>query len=103
MVTDRTGLLLDPYFSATKVKWLLDNVEGARAKAGTLKFGTIDSYLIWRLTGGARHVTDATNAARTMLYNIRDGAWDKDICALLDVPPIPCCPKCWTAPPPLAR
>ena len=72
-VTEKTGLLLDPYFSGTKLKWLLDNVEGARAdaKAGKLMFGTVDSYLIWKLSGGVSHVTDATNAARTMLYNIR--------------------------------
>ena len=88
MVTEKTGLLLDPYFSSTKVKWLLDNVEGARARAaqGDLLFGTMDSYLIWRLTGGKAHVTDATNAARTMLYNIREGAWDAEICELLDIP-----------------
>jgi len=88
MISARTGLLLDPYFSGTKLKWLLDHVEGARAKAerGELLFGTVDSYLIWRLTDGAAHVTDATNAARTLLYDIRKGAWDADICALLNVP-----------------
>ena len=88
MITHRTGLLLDPYFSATKVKWILDHVEGARdkARAGRLAFGTVDSYLIWQLTGGRAHVTDATNAARTMLYNIRKGCWDKEICTLLDIP-----------------
>ena len=88
MISARTGLLLDPYFSGTKLKWLLDHVEGARAKAerGELLFGTVDSYLIWRLTDGAAHVTDATNAARTLLYDIRKGAWDADICALLDIP-----------------
>jgi len=88
MITARTGLLLDPYFSATKVKWLLDNVDGARdlARAGRLAFGTVDTFLIWRLTGGRSHVTDATNAARTMLYDIGRGAWDADICALLDIP-----------------
>lgn len=87
-ITHKTGLLLDPYFSGTKVKWLLDNVAGAREKAeqGKLAFGTIDSFLIWRLTGGKKHVTDATNAARTMLYNIRQGCWDAELCALLDVP-----------------
>lgn len=87
-ITYKTGLLLDPYFSGTKLKWLLDNVEGARAKAqaGDLLFGTVDCYLIWRLTGGKVHATDATNAARTLMYNIRDGHWDADICALLDVP-----------------
>jgi hypothetical protein len=88
MVTHRTGLLLDPYFSGTKVKWLLDHVEGARARAerGELLFGTVDCFLIWKLTGGRVHATDATNAARTLLYNIRTGAWDADICALLGVP-----------------
>ncbi len=88
MVTESTGLLLDPYFSATKLKWLLDNVEGARAaaEAGDLLFGTVDTYLIWRLTDGAVHTTDATNAARTMLYDIRAGRWSEEICALLDVP-----------------
>lgn len=87
-VTARTGLLLDPYFSATKLRWILENVEGARARAeaGDLLFGTIDSFLIWRLTGGARHVTDATNAARTMLYNIVEGCWDKTLMSLLDIP-----------------
>ena len=88
LISARTGLLLDPYFSGTKLAWLLDHVEGARAKAerGELLFGTVDSYLIWRLTDGAAHVTDATNAARTLLYDIRKGAWDADICALLNVP-----------------
>ena len=88
MITARTGLLLDPYFSATKAKWLLDTIPGARARAGRgeLAFGTVDSYLIWHLTGGRRHVTDATNAARTMLYNIKTGAWDADICAVMGVP-----------------
>jgi len=88
MITARTGLLLDPYFSATKVAWLLDHVAGARARAarGELAFGTVDSFLIWKLTGGRVHATDATNAARTMLYNIRDGRWDADLCALLRVP-----------------
>ena len=88
MVTERTGLLLDPYFSATKLKWLLDNVEGARARAqaGELAFGTIDSWVIWNLTGGQSHLTDATNAARTMLYDIRKGRWSKTMCDLLDIP-----------------
>jgi glycerol kinase len=88
MITARTGLLLDPYFSATKVKWLLDNVEGARARAmrGELAFGTVDSFLIWKLTGGRTHATDATNAARTMLYDIRKGTWDAEICGLLGIP-----------------
>jgi glycerol kinase len=88
LFTARTGLLLDPYFSATKVKWILDTVEGARARAarGDLMFGTVDSYLIWKLTGGQVHATDATNAARTMLYDIGAGKWDADICAILDIP-----------------
>ena len=88
MITARTGLLLDPYFSATKVKWLLDHVPGARARAsrGDLAFGTVDNWLIWNLTGGKVHATDATNAARTMLYNIRTGGWDAEICGLLDIP-----------------
>lgn len=83
-VTARTGLLLDPYFSATKLKWVLD--QGARDRAGDLLAGTIDTYLIWRLTGGRVHATDATNAARTMLYNIHDGAWDDDLLRLFDIP-----------------
>jgi glycerol kinase len=88
MITARTGLLLDPYFSGTKVKWLLDHTPGARARAarGELAFGTVDSFLIWKLTGGRVHATDATNASRTMLFNIATGAWDADLCALLDVP-----------------
>ncbi len=88
MITARTGLLLDPYFSATKVKWLLDHVEGARARAqrGALMFGTVDTYLIWKLTGARTHATDASNAARTMLYNIATGQWDAEICGLLDIP-----------------
>ncbi|MER2510368.1 MAG: glycerol kinase GlpK [Amaricoccus sp.] len=88
MIARKTGLLLDPYFSGTKLRWLLDNVEGARARAaaGELLFGTIDTFLIWRLTGGAVHATDATNAARTLLYDIREGRWDAEICGLLGVP-----------------
>ena len=88
MVTERTGLLLDPYFSGTKVKWLLDHVEGARERAerGELAFGTVDSFLIWRLTGGKVHATDATNASRTLLYNIGTNQWDDALCALLGVP-----------------
>jgi len=90
MVTDRTGLLLDPYFSGTKLKWILDNVEGARtrAEAGELLFGTVDSYLIWNLTGGKVHATDATNAARTLLYDIRKGRWSSAMCDLLDIPQV---------------
>ncbi len=88
MISSRTGLLLDPYFSGTKLKWLLDHVDGARARAeaGELAFGTVDSWLIWNLTGGKVHATDATNAARTLLYNIAENRWDADICALLDIP-----------------
>lgn len=87
-LASKTGLLLDPYFSASKVKWLLDEVEGARALAeqGKLAFGTIDSFLIWRLTGGERHVTDTTNASRTNLYNIHDLKWDPELLALFNVP-----------------
>jgi glycerol kinase len=88
MVTERTGLIIDPYFSATKLKWILDTHDGARARAarGELLFGTVDTYLIWRLTGGAVHATDATNACRTMLYNIHEGRWDEEILRLLDIP-----------------
>lgn len=88
MVQEKTGLLLDPYFSGTKLAWLLDNVDGLRERAeeGALAFGTVDSFLIWKLTGGKSHVTDATNAARTLLYNIREGAWDPAICAMLNIP-----------------
>jgi glycerol kinase len=85
---ERTGLLLDPYFSGTKVSWILDHVKGARERAerGELCFGTIDSFLIWRLTGGKAHVTDATNASRTLLYNIHNGAWDSELLNILRVP-----------------
>ncbi|MGE4327053.1 MAG: FGGY family carbohydrate kinase, partial [Pseudodonghicola sp.] len=88
LVEATTGLRLDPYFSGTKVKWLLDTLPGARARAmrGELAFGTIDSFLIWRLTGGRVHATDATNAARTLLFDIHQGVWSAEICALLDVP-----------------
>ena len=88
MVTEKTGLRLDSYFSATKIGWILDHVPGARDKAevGALLFGTIDSFLLWRLTGGAVHATDATNASRTMLYNIRTGAWDNTLLDLFRVP-----------------
>ncbi|MDP5217350.1 glycerol kinase GlpK [Ruegeria sp. 2205SS24-7] len=88
MFSDRTGLLIDPYFSGTKLKWILDKVDGARerAKRGELLFGTVDTYLIWKLTGGEVHATDATNAARTMLYDIRKGRWSQTICDLFDIP-----------------
>jgi glycerol kinase len=94
MISARTGLLLDPYFSATKIAWILDHVEGAReaARTGRLAFGTIDSFLIWRLTGGKVHVTDATNAARTLLMDIHRGSWDAELCDLLSVP-IPILPE----------
>jgi len=86
--TKKTGLLLDPYFSATKVAWMLDHVRGLRKKAenGSVLFGTIDSFLIWRLTGGDRHVTDATNAARTMMFNIRTHKWDAKLLEILNIP-----------------
>ncbi len=84
----KTGLLLDPYFSATKIAWLLDHVAGAReaADAGRLAFGTVDSFLLWRLTGGKVHATDATNASRTLLFDIHNGRWDNDLAALFRVP-----------------
>lgn len=88
-VQARTGLLLDPYFSATKIAWLLDKVSGARrlADAGRLAFGTVDSFLIWRLTGGRVHATDATNASRTSLFNIHTGQWDEALLDIFGVPP----------------
>lgn len=87
-INDKTGLLLDPYFSATKIKWILDNVDGARAKAesGRLAFGTVDSFLLWRLTGKSVHKTDATNASRTMLFNIHQQCWDTELLELFDIP-----------------
>ncbi|MDF1796771.1 MAG: glycerol kinase GlpK [Coxiellaceae bacterium] len=89
MVSEKTGLLLDPYFSATKIAWMLGHVEGARAAAekGQLLFGTIESYLLWRLTGGKKHLTDATNASRTLLFNIHSQQWDKELLELFDIPP----------------
>ncbi len=88
MVRERTGLLIDPYFSGTKLKWLLDNVDGVRerAEAGELAFGTIDSWLVYNLSGGELHLTDATNACRTLLYNVRSGDWDDDLLGLLTIP-----------------
>ncbi|MFL5254547.1 MAG: glycerol kinase GlpK [Rhodopila sp.] len=88
LIGQRTGLLIDPYFSATKIAWLLDNVDGARAaaEAGHLAFGTVDSYLLWRLTEGAVHATDATNASRTLLFDIHRGCWDPELLALFDIP-----------------
>jgi glycerol kinase len=85
---DKTGLILDAYFSGTKIKWILDNVEGARKEAekGNLLFGTVDTYLIWKLTGGRVHVTDYTNASRTLLFNIFDLKWDNELLDILDIP-----------------
>lgn len=87
-IQHKTGLLLDPYFSATKLKWILDHVEGARekARAGKLAFGTIDSFLLWKLTDGKQHCTDATNASRTMLFNIVEQCWDDELLQLFDIP-----------------
>ncbi len=87
-IAAKTGLLLDPYFSATKLAWILDHVPGARARAGRgeLAFGTVDCFVLWHLTGGAVHATDATNASRTMLFDIHRGAWDDELLALFDVP-----------------
>ena len=89
LISERTGLLIDPYFSATKLRWLLDEVPGARQRAeqGKLRFGTVDSFLLWRLTGGKVHRTDATNASRTLLFNIHTQQWDPELLALLDIPP----------------
>ena len=88
LIKDKTGLILDAYFSATKIKWILDNIEGAREKAenGELLFGTVDTWLIWNLTRGKVHVTDYTNAARTMLYNIKELKWNDEILEILDIP-----------------
>ncbi|MCD2314562.1 glycerol kinase GlpK [Sphingomonas sp. IC-11] len=88
LIRARTGLLIDPYFSATKIAWMLDHVQGARARAerGELAFGTIDAFLLWRLTGGRVHASDVTNASRTMLFDIHRGSWDEELCRLLGVP-----------------
>jgi glycerol kinase len=88
MVTQKTGLLIDPYFSATKIHWVLHHIDGAKQKAmrGELAFGTVDSYLLWHLTGGTEHATDITNAARTLLLNIHTGQWDEELLALFDIP-----------------
>lgn len=87
-IREKTGLIVDAYFSGTKIKWILDNVPGARERAekGKLRFGNVDSWLVWRLTRGAVHVTDVTNASRTMLFNIHDLKWDEDLLKLLDIP-----------------
>lgn len=88
MVNDKTGLIIDAYFSGTKIKWILDNIEGARDKAekGEVCFGTVDSWLIWKLSGGKQHITDITNASRTMLFNIHEKQWDQELLDLLDIP-----------------
>ncbi|RLD20699.1 MAG: glycerol kinase, partial [Bacteroidetes bacterium] len=87
-ITDKTGLLLDAYFSATKIRWILNHVDGAmeRAEKGELAFGTIDSWLVWNLTSGKQHITDVTNASRTMLYNIHTLAWDDELIDLIGIP-----------------
>src|SRR5947207_1219307 len=88
LIRERTGLLIDAYFSGSKVAWILDNVAGARAKAeaGKLAFGTIDSWLVWKLTGGRLHLTDVSNASRTMLFNIHTGEWDDELLRLFKIP-----------------
>ncbi len=95
-IRQRTGLEIDAYFSGTKVRWILDHVAGARERAarGELAFGTIDSWLIWHLTGGTVHATDASNASRTLLYNLHDLRWDPAMLDLLQRARLPCCPKC---------
>ncbi len=87
-ISSRTGLVIDPYFSATKIRWILDNVPGARERAerGELAFGTVDSWLIWHLTSGGRHVTDVTNASRTLLFNVVEGRWDPELLRIFGVP-----------------
>ncbi|WP_263786352.1 glycerol kinase GlpK [Salinibacter grassmerensis] len=88
LIQEKTGLIIDAYFSGTKIKWLLDNVDGARERAenSELAFGTVDSWLVWRMTNGKHHVTDATNASRTLLYNIHEGEWDPELLDILDIP-----------------
>ena len=88
LIQQRTGLLIDSYFSASKISWILDNVAGARshADASKLAFGTVDSWLLWKLTGGRVHATDASNASRTMLFNIHTGHWDRELLNLFRVP-----------------
>ncbi|MGZ3952902.1 MAG: FGGY family carbohydrate kinase, partial [Flavisolibacter sp.] len=88
-IQQKTGLIIDAYFSASKIKWILDNVEGAKEKAvkGELAFGTVDSWLVWNLTGGKTHITDVTNASRTMLFNIQTLKWDEELLQLFGVPP----------------
>ena len=98
-IRKKTGLLIDPYFSATKIAWILDNVKGARAQAekGKLAFGTVDSWLVWNLTSGKRHITDRTNASRTMLYNIVEDRWDQDLLKLLKIPESMMPEVCWSS------
>ncbi|WP_158820470.1 glycerol kinase GlpK [Granulicella sp. S156] len=98
-IRQKTGLLIDPYFSATKIAWILDNVKGARAQAekGKLAFGTVDSWLVWNLTSGKRHITDRTNASRTMLYNIVEDRWDQDLLKLLKIPESMMPEVCWSS------
>ncbi|KGK01056.1 glycerol kinase GlpK [Thalassotalea sp. ND16A] len=88
VISEKTGLLIDPYFSATKIRWILDNIPGVRTRAenGELAFGTVDSYLLWKLTGGKEHRTDATNASRTMLFNIHTQAWDDELLSIFGIP-----------------
>jgi len=88
LISEKTGLLIDPYFSATKIRWILDNVDGARARAekGELAFGTVDSYILWKLTGGKEHRTDATNASRTLLFNIHTQQWDEELLTIFNIP-----------------
>ena len=88
MIRDKTGLVPDAYFSATKIRWILQNVPGAadRAARGDLRFGTVDSWLVWKLTGGKVHVTDVSNASRTMLFNIREMKWDEDLLEIFGIP-----------------
>ena len=88
LIKEKTGLIIDPYFSATKIRWILDHIENGqkREESGDLLFGTIDTWLVWKLTNGAVHVTDYTNASRTMLFNIHDLAWDEDILRILNIP-----------------
>lgn len=88
MIREKTGLVIDAYFSGTKIRWILDHVEGAREKAenGTLAFGTVDTWLVWKLTGGRTHITDVSNASRTMLFNINTLLWDQDLLDLMDIP-----------------
>ena len=98
-IRQKTGLLIDPYFSATKIAWILDNVQGARKRAeqGKLAFGTVDTWLVWNLTGGKRHITDRTNASRTMLYNIVEDRWDQDLMKLLNIPESMMPEVCWSS------